>query len=160
MLSLRNRNLVLCPAEYWLKLILSVCGLADLMAVIGVVMPQSWLAWCVAKAEPWVSARLLVTYLVRLNCGFEVLFGAMLLVFASDVRRYKTPITIAMCWILFFILATGIPGARYVPFFLDQWFFWCLVVEGLGGLVLAALVLFLQSRISHENRGAIPDDRR
>lgn len=34
-------------SEFWLKLILRFNGYLSLPAYISVIMPQSWLAWCV-----------------------------------------------------------------------------------------------------------------
>jgi hypothetical protein len=118
-------------------------------------MPQSWLAWCVAQVEPNVAVGLLLTYLVRLASGLYVFMGAMLLLFATDVRRYRTAIAVAMWWIALFGVAVLIPGARYIPNVMDQWFFWCVACDGLVGLVTVVAVLVLQARVHYPGDAAI-----
>ena len=137
-------------AEYWLKLLLRVCGILNVLAVVGVLMPQPWLAWCVGKVDPAVPVGLLVSHLARLVSGHYVFMGVMLLIFATDVRRYRTPITVAMGWIVFFGLATLIPGAKYIPAVSHHWYFWFLVGDGILGLMTVLAVLLLQSRIPFE----------
>ena len=83
-------------SEWWLKLILRFNGYLSLPAFIAVIMPHSWLAWCVSYVEPETPVGLLVSYLARGLSGLVVFQGAMLLVFATDVRRYRTPIRVAM----------------------------------------------------------------
>jgi hypothetical protein len=139
-------------AERWLKLLLRLCGILDVMGIIGVVMPQSWLAWCIARVEPELSVGLLVSYLARLVSGLYVLVGVMLLVFATDVRHYRLPITLAMWWIVLFCAAVLIPGAKYIPRLVDQWFFWCIAFDGALVLATVAAVLYLQSRIGDQEQ--------
>jgi hypothetical protein len=39
-------------AENWLKFILRFNGVLATLAVVAVLMPQSWLVWCISKVEP------------------------------------------------------------------------------------------------------------
>ena len=99
---------MLHTAKNWLKFILRFNGILAVLAVVAVLMPQSWLVWCVSKVEPGLQVGLLVSYLARALSMFFVLVGILLIEFAKDVERYKTPIRIIPIWCLFAIFSFGI----------------------------------------------------
>lgn len=138
-------------SEFWLKLILRFNGYLSLPAFIAVIMPHSWLAWCVSYVEPETPVRVLVSYLARGLSGLVVFQGAMLLVFATDVRRYRMPIRVAMAIVLLIIVSTGAIVAQHWGQIKGQWFVWCITADGIYALITAACVLILQNRIAGED---------
>src|SRR5688572_31987394 len=80
--------------EWWLKLLLRLWGAPPLLAIIAVVMPQSWMA----SAHEWLGMGTLpdkpiVDYLARYASGFSAFYGVLLLILMTDVRRYAPIIT-------------------------------------------------------------------
>lgn len=139
-------------SEFWLKLILRFNGYLSLPAFTAVIMPQSWLIWCVSYVEPETPVRLLISYLARGLSGLVVFQGAMLLVFATDVRRYRAPICVAMATILLLILALGAMVAQYWGQIKGQWFAWFVAADMVYALITAVCVLILQNRIAAEDQ--------
>jgi hypothetical protein len=137
-------------AEWWLKLILRFNGYLSLPAFISVIMPQSWLAWCVSYVEPETPVGLLVSYLARAVSGLVVFQGAMLLVFATDVRRYRPPIRVTMAIVLLILASTGAIAAQHWGQIKGMWFAWFMVADGTYALFTAVCVLILQHRIGGE----------
>lgn len=138
-------------SEFWLKLILRFNGFLSLPAYISVIMPQSWLAWCVSYVEPETPVGLLVSYLARAVSGLVVFQGAMLLVFASDVRRYRTPIRVTMAIVLLILASTGTIAAQHWGQIKGMWFAWFMAADGTYALIVAVSVLILQHRIAAED---------
>lgn len=139
-------------SEFWLKLILRFNGYLSLPAYISVIMPQSWLAWCVSYVEPETPVGLLVSYLARAVSGLVVFQGAMLLVFATDVRRYRAPIRVTMAIVLLILASTGAIAAQHWGEIKGMWFAWFMIGDGLYALITAACVLILQNRIAAEDQ--------
>jgi len=140
---------VILTAKNWLKFILRFNGILAALAVVAVLMPQSWLVWCVSKVEPGLHVGLLVSYLARALSMFFVLVGILLIEFAKDVERYKTPIRIIPIWCLFAIFSFGICVSTSLPHITEQWFFWAITIDGVYSLVMIIAVLILQSRIEN-----------
>jgi len=137
-------------SENWLKFLLRFSGILGIMAILAVVMPQSWLVWCVAKVEPGLSAGFLVSYLARALSAFYFFQGILLLVFATDVKHYKIPIRFTAIWCIVAVLCMSISLCtqfRPALFHLRQyWFFWFVAFDGTFGLVTAVACLVLLSR--------------
>ena len=138
--------------EFWLKLILRFNGYLSLPAFVAVIMPHSWLAWCVSYVEPETPVGLLVSYLARGLSGLVVFQGAMLLVFATDVRRYRTPIRVTMAIVLLILLSTGTIAAQHWGEIKGRWFAWFMASDGLYALFTAVCVLILQNRIAAQDQ--------
>ncbi len=138
-------------SEFWLKLILRFNGYLSLLAYIAVIMPQSWLAWCVSYVEPETQVRLLVSYLARAVSGLVVFQGAMLLVFATDVRRYRIPIRVTMAIVLLLLVSTGAIAAQHWGEIKGMWFAWFMAGDGTYALITAVCVLILQNRMAAED---------
>ncbi len=146
------------PAETCLKFLLRMNGVLAVMAVVAVVMPHSWLIWCIGKVEPDLPVLPLVSYLARFLSAFYVLLGAMLLVFATDVRRYMRPIRVMMLWCMFAAGALFLVGLPYAARLLRQWFFWFVACDITIAAALGVLVLLLQRRIGqHGRRNRAPE---
>lgn len=134
--------------EKYLKLLLRVVGILTLPAVIAVFMPHSWLVRGVELAEPGTPVDVLVSYLSRLLSAFYVLFGAMMIIFSTDVRRYAGPIRLVALWSLMAVAGFLIRG---VPALVEGgrgWFIWFVASDVAFGLVLAVVILLLQRRIA------------
>ena len=81
-------------AERWLKLLLRATGVACLLAIPFVFVPRAWMAglheWAGLGALPEGP---IVDYLARAVSAFYAMFGGLLLVAASDTKRYAAIIT-------------------------------------------------------------------
>ena len=130
-------------AEMWVKLLLRIIGVSAVLAVVPAVMPQSWLVWCVGKAEPGTSVTLLITYLARLLSAYYTLLGVLLLVFAGDVRRYAPAIRTVVIWCL--LAAAFLVGGLLIviPGSSRNWFFWFIFSDGCFGIVFSICILLL-----------------
>jgi hypothetical protein len=82
-------------AETGLKWLLRFIAVTTIPAFIAVVMPQSWLAYMVNKAEPGMSTGILVTYLARMLMLMYAFVGLQCFIFSTDIRRY-----LPLIWIL------------------------------------------------------------
>ena len=138
-------------AETGLKWLLRFIGLGTIPAFIAAVMPQSWLAHMVNKAEPGTSVGILVTYLARGLMAMYFLIGLQCFVFASDIKRYRP-----LIWILgvgslivapigLIVLFTGVAPDHRVGFF------WYVFGDFAEGLAQAVLVVILLLRIPRRN---------
>ena len=134
-------------SEKWLKLILRFNGYLALGAVFAVLMPQSWLVWCVSKVEPGLQVGLLVSYLARVLSVFFVLFGLFMIEFSKDVIRYKTAIRIIPIWCLFSMFSYGIYACMHLGYVIKQWFFWAVMIDGLYSIVFIIAIIMLQSKM-------------
>ncbi len=74
----------------WLVILLRVGGASSLLALVAVFMPMSWTAgvhgWLGLGEMPTAPV---VAYLARSVAVFYALFGALLLVLAGDIERYR-----------------------------------------------------------------------
>ena len=89
--------------EWWLKLLLRVFGAPPLLAVVAFVMPPSWMD----AVHQWLGMGTLpekpiVDYLARYASALTVFYGVLLLVLATDVRRYARLITLQAIMIMAF----------------------------------------------------------
>lgn len=133
--------------ERYLKLLLQVVGIMSLPAIVAVFMPHSWLVRGTQLAEPGTPVKVLVPYLARLVSAYYFLQGGLLLIFATDVRKYAGPICwIAICWLgaVLAFLIYGVAGLIKGGF---GWFIWFVASDVAFGFVLAVAILLLQRRI-------------
>ncbi len=82
-------------AESGLKWVLRFIAVTTIPAFIAAVMPQSWLAYMINKAEPGISTGILVTYLARMLMLMYAFVGLQGFIFSTDIRRY-----LPLIWIL------------------------------------------------------------
>ena len=134
-------------SEKYLKFILRLNGVLAIMAAFAVVMPHAWLDWCVSRVQADLSGSLLVGYLARSLSMFFVLGGVFLMIFASDVIRYRVPITCVAAWSLFAIACFGLYTWAYLPKLAKQWFFWFVVADASWGALFASAILVLQMKM-------------
>ncbi len=137
-------------AESWLTFILRINGCFAVVAIVAVLMPQSWLVWCVSKVEPGLNVGLLVSYLARALSLYAFLAGLLFLTFAQDVRRYKSPIRVMAVWCIFCIFAFCLYASQNLSYIAKQWFFWFIVGDATYSLVTVLAILVLQTRIDSD----------
>ena len=138
-------------AERWLKFLLRLNGFGALAFAPGMFMPHAWLVWCVGKVEPGLPVLPLVSFLARELAGFYVLLGILLLLFASDVRRYARATLLVMiwCWLLGgALLLAGLPNdALLLDHRFFRWLFWDMIY----GAVMTVAILTLLHRVTQTN---------
>ena len=139
--------------EKWLRFILRLHGVLAIMAIFAVVMPNAWLDWCVSKVQADLSQSFLVGYLARSLSMFFVLVGVFLVIFASDVARYRVPITCVAAWILSTIVCFGLYTGAYLPQLAKQWFFWFVVADATWSALFALAIVFLQMKMRSNEGG-------
>lgn len=134
-------------AESALKWVLRFIGVTTIPAFIAAVMPQSWFAYMVSKAEPGTSTGILVTYLARILMLTYAFIGLQCFIFSTDIKRYRP-----LVWILgvgtVVVTLVGIVAlfAGVVP---DHrvGFFWVVFGDFTDGLVKGILLVILLLRI-------------
>ena len=145
-------------SERYLKLLLRVVGILSLPAIIAVFMPYSWLVRGVALAEPGTPVKVLVSYLARLLSAYYFLQGGLLLIFATDVRRYAGPIRwVMICWLgaVSAFLIYGVAALFRGGF---GWFIWFVAGDVAFGFVFAVTILLLQRQIAKQDRKKVLDE--
>jgi hypothetical protein len=126
-----------------LVFLLRLVGVGSLLALVPVVMPFSWMVathrWLGLGEMPTAPV---VEYLARDLSAFYALVGALLLVMASDLERYRPLVRFfALAFIVLSILFMGVDLAAGMPW-------WWSASEGPGGVVFGALLFVLARPIS------------
>ena len=139
----RSRELLMKKSDKVLVFLLRLVGVGSLFALIPVLMPMSWMV----ATHRWLGLGEMPTdpvveYLARDLSAFYALVGALLLVMASDLERYRPLVRFfALAFIVLSILFTGVDLAAGMPW-------WWSASEGPGGVVFGAL-LFVLARPAH-----------
>ena len=125
-------------ADKALVIRLRAVGVTALFALVSVFTPVSWLA----ASHRWLGLGEMPTgpvveYLARSLSAFYAIMGALCLVMASDLDRYRPLVRFfGVCLALLGIVFTGVDLAAEMP--------WCwTALEGPGALPVGALVYFL-----------------
>jgi hypothetical protein len=119
-----------------LKIVLHVLGWWTLLALGAVVMPRGWMA----ATHQWLGLgefpeAPIVESLARSLSAFYAMFGAVCLVLASDIERYRPLIKfLGATLVVFGVSLFGIDSSAGMPP-------WWTVSEGLATLIFGALVL-------------------
>ena len=125
-------------ADKGLVLLLRALGVGSLFALVPVFMPFSWMA----ATHRWLGlgelpAAPVVEYLARSVSAFYAVIGALCLLVAADLGRYRPlvrslGVTFALLGLVFLRvdLAAGVP-------------WWWSASEGPGGVVFGALLFVL-----------------
>lgn len=129
-------------AERWLKILLLLFGLPAAMAIFPFVMPFSWMAAIhEALGMGVLPAKPIVDYLARYASGFSALYGFLLLLLMTDVRRYAPIITFQAVAILVMSALGAIFAWRAgMPV-------WWIVADVLSCWLFCGAMLWLQTRI-------------
>jgi hypothetical protein len=136
-------------AESGLKWLLRFIGITTIPAFIAAVMPQSWVAFLIHKAEPGLSVGILVTYLARILMLMYAFVGLQCFIFSFDIRRYLPLIwiigvgTVVVTIIGLIVLFAGVAPAYRVGLF------WFVFGDCIDGLVKGVLLVILLLRIPH-----------
>jgi hypothetical protein len=141
-------------ADRVLLFLLRFWGVGGLLALGAVVMPMSWMA----ATHRWLGlgempAGPVVEYLARCLSVFYALFGALLLVVASDLERYRPVVRfLAVAVVLMSVAFFGIDLAAGMPW-------WWTAFEGPPGIAFGAW-LFVVARPMHDRREGVPAEDR
>lgn len=121
-----------------LRMFLTLVGVADLLAVVVVFLPAAWLGWAhEAVGLGSLPEGRIVGYLARSTSLLYGIHGAMLLVLAGDVRRYRDLIrwygrVIAVAG----LLLVGVDIAESMPV-------WWIAFEGVAVVGIGVVILTL-----------------
>jgi hypothetical protein len=137
-------------ADKTLVLLLRCLGVGSLFALVPVFMPFSWMV----GTHRWLGLGEMPTgpvveYLARSVSAFYALFGALCLVVAADLERYRPLVRfLGVACALMSVALLGVDVAAGMPW-------WWSASEGPGGVVFGAL-LFVLARPEHR-AGGPPD---
>jgi hypothetical protein len=139
--------LAMTKSDRALVLLLRIVGVGSLFALVAVVMPTSWMV----ATHRWLGLGEMPTgpvveYLARSLSAFYALFGAICLVLASDLERYRPLVRfLALAVVLMSLVVLGVDLAAGMPW-------WWSASEGPGGVVFGAL-LFVLARPAYSKGG-------
>jgi energy-converting hydrogenase Eha subunit E len=121
-----------------LRILLRIVGVLTLMALVGVLMPRSWMA----STHEWLGlgelpAAPIVENLARSVSAFYSIFGAVCLVMAADPERYRPLVRfLGVVVALFGVVLIGINLTAGMPL-------WWTASEAGSTMVFGALMFFL-----------------
>ncbi len=121
-----------------LVMLLRFLGVTALFALAAVFMPVSWMG----ETHRWLGlgempTSPIVEYLARSNSVFYVLFGALFLLVASDLERYRPLVRfLAAAFALTGLVLIGIDVAAGLPS-------WWSAFEGPPAIGVGAMMFFL-----------------
>ena len=121
-------------------------GIGSLFALVPVFMPWSWMA----ATHRWLGLGEMPTgpvveYLARSLSAFYAVMGALCLVVAADLERYRPLVRfLGVAFALMSLVLLGVDLAAGMPW-------WWTASEGPGGVVFGAL-LFVRTRPAHRPR--------
>ncbi|MHC4517980.1 MAG: hypothetical protein ACYTAS_05280 [Planctomycetota bacterium] len=143
-------------AETGTKWLLRFIGVTTIPALIAAVMPQSWLASLVDRAEPGTSTGILITYLARILMALYAFIGVQCFIMSGDVRRYRPLILVlGLAGVLvaivgLIVLFTTIPPEGRTRIF------WIVFVDFAEGLAHTALLVILVLRVRPTGAANLP----
>lgn len=144
-------------AESGLKWLLRFIALTTVPAFFAALMPQSWLAYLIAKGAPGTSAGILVTYLARMLMIMYALVGLQCLVISMDLPRYRPLIWILGVGSLVLAAVALAVLFRQVPPDQRTGIFWIVFVDFSEGLAQAVLMVILLFRMPPSRHGHVRD---
>src|SRR5437764_10346214 len=122
-------------------------GIGSLFALVPVVMPGSWMA----ATHRWLGLGEMLTgpvveYLARSLSAFYAVMGALCLVVAADLERYRPLVRfLGVAFALMSLALLGVDLAAGMPW-------WWSASEGPGGVVFGVL-LFVLARPAYSKGG-------
>ena len=134
-------------ADEALVILLRFVGVTALFALVAVFMPSSWMA----ATHRWLGLGEMPTgpvveYLARSLSAFYAVMGALCLVVAADLERYRPLVRfLGVAFALMSLVLLGVDLAAGMPW-------WWSTSEGPGGVVFGAL-LFVLARPGHSKTG-------
>jgi hypothetical protein len=142
-----HRQLAMTKADKALVILLRLVGVPALFALVAVFMPVSWMA----ATHRWLGLGEMptgpvVAYLARSLSAFYALMGALCLVVAADLERYRPLVRfLGVAFAVMGLIALGVDVAAGMPW-------WWSASEGPGGVVFGTL-LFVLARPAHTKGG-------
>ena len=121
-----------------LAILLRIVGVGALFALVAVFMPLSWMA----AAHRWLGLGEMPTgpvveYLARSLSAFYAIMGALCLVLAADLERYRPLVRfLGVAFALMSVVFLGVDLPAGMPW-------WWSASEGPGGVVFGALLIVL-----------------
>ena len=140
--------LAMTKSDRALVILLRFVGVPALFALVAVFMPVSWMA----ATHRWLGLGEMptgpvVVYLARSLSAFYAIMGALCLVVAADLERYRPLVRfLGVAFALMSVVLLGVDLAAGMPW-------WWTASEGPGGVVFGAL-LFLLARPGRSKSGA------
>jgi hypothetical protein len=137
-------------SEALLTWLLRFAGIIGCMAIVGVLMPYSWLVHYAAKVDPGFSEGMLFPYLARSASLFALLIGLLLLAFSMDVRRHRAPISVFAVWSILGNLVFCVylwEQRSHLSELLNYDLIQFILGDAACSFVIAVAILILQSRI-------------
>jgi hypothetical protein len=140
-------KLAMPQSDKVLAFLLRFVGVGALFALIAVFMPLSWMA----TTHRWLGlgdmpTGPVVEYLARSLSAFYAVMGALCLVVASDLERYRPLVRfLGVAFALMSVVLLGVDLTAGMPW-------WWTASEGPGGVVFGAL-LFLLAHPAHSKGG-------
>jgi hypothetical protein len=125
-------------ADKVLAVFLRCLGVGSLFALVAVFMPVSWMA----ATHRWLGLGEMPTgpvveYLARSLSAFYAIMGALCLVMAADLERYRPLVRfLGVAFALMSVVLLGVDLAAGMPW-------WWSASEGPGGVVFGALLFVL-----------------
>ena len=125
-------------ADKALVILLRFVGVSALFALVAVFMPFSWMdATHSGLGMGEMPTAPVVEYLARSLSAFYALVGALCLVLAADLERYRPLVrSLGMAFVLMSVVILGVDLAAGMPW-------WWTALEGPGAVPVGALVYFL-----------------
>ena len=131
-------------AERWLKVVLLLFGVPAALAIFPLLMPFDWMAAVHARLGMGeLPEKPIVDYLARYASAFSALYGIVLILLSTDVRRYAPVITLQAVTVIVLSTLAAIFGFRAgMPW-------WWMVGDLASCWFACGAMLFLQTRIPH-----------
>ena len=133
-----------------LVILLRVFGGSMMLALVAVIMPDSWLQFAVAEVEPNTPVAVLVEYLARGWSAFYFMLGGLIWLFSTDLPRYA----IAGKWVGFcYVVISG--GAMAITGWYafgyteceKPWFLWVVLFNLTCGFTLGFMIFLLYRKL-------------
>jgi hypothetical protein len=134
-------------ADKVLVILLRIPGVAALFALVAVFMPGSWMA----STHSWLGlgempTAPVVDYLARSVSAFYAFTGALFLVVATDLERYRPVVLfLGVALALMSAVLLGIDLATGMPW-------WWSALEGPPGVAFGASIFFLARPVHSKTR--------
>jgi hypothetical protein len=132
------RDALMNKSDRVLVVLLWILGVTALFAVVPVFMPTSW----IAKTHRWLGLGELpvgpvVEYLARTLSAFYAMFGALCLLLATDLERYR-PVAwfLGAAGLVMGVVFIGVDLVAGIPS-------WWTVGEGPSEVVIGAIMMVL-----------------
>jgi hypothetical protein len=133
-----------------LVILLRIFGGSMMLAIVAVIMPDSWLRFAVSEVEPNTPVAVLVEYLARGWSAFYFMLGGLIWLFSTDLPRYA----IAGKWVGFcYVVISGgaMAIAGWYAFSYTEWekpwFFWIVLFNLTCGFTLGSMIFLLYRKL-------------